>query len=100
MLFNWFDAAEAKEFGSKLALFFVERMAAEAAGGKTAKPAERKRQEILMKMSDQVARFRQEHKLNIYKKAQLGNAFQWTLRDAGCEADYADQLTKWLMLRC
>jgi hypothetical protein len=44
----------------------------------------------------QIVEFKQRHKLNTYKKAQLANEFKWTLLDAGMAPDYADDITKWV----
>jgi len=92
MLLRWFDAREAKEFGASLARFYIERLPPDAPN----KPV--KAQEVLNKMLQQIARFKLQHKLNVYKKAQLGNAFQWTLKDAGYDPRFADTLTKELMI--
>ena len=94
MLLSWFDANEAKKFGEALAQFYIERIPLDAEGGKKAAS---KKQEVLDKMFQKMARFRLEQKLNIYKNAQLGNAFKWTLTDAGYDPVYVDQLTKELM---
>ena len=48
-------------------------------------------------MFEEVAEFKAAHKLNIYKKAQLGNAFKWTLKEAGYQASDVDALTVLLM---
>lgn len=97
MFFKWFDAADAKKFGSSLALFFVERMPSAKRFGD--KAFEMKTNKILKQMAEQIARFKQTQKLNTYKKAQLGNAFKWALLDASIEPEYADKLTQWLMLQ-
>ncbi len=97
MILNWFNAAEAKEFGGSLARFFAERIPSVKQFGD--KAFEMKTDKILRQMTDQIVRFKQQRKLNTYKKAQLGNAFKWALRDAGIEPEYADKLTKWLMLQ-
>lgn len=97
-MFNWFNAGEEKKFGVALAKFFIERTP--LGFDKSSKAFAKKQEELLNKMHQQVIQFKQQHKLNIYKKAQLGNAFKWTLRDAGYDTDYVDQLTSWLMLRC
>jgi hypothetical protein len=57
-----------------------------------------KAQAALKTMAQQITQFRQQHDLNTYKKAKLGNAFKWALKDAGYEATYVDELTEWLML--
>jgi len=96
MVLSWFDASEAKEFGNSLAHFYIERIPLGDSGGKAVPIA--KKQEVINKMFQQMARFKLEHNLNIYKKAQLGNAFKWALKDAGYDPVFVDQLTKNLML--
>lgn len=97
MVLSWFDASEAKEFGVSLAHFHIERLPLDVARGKNKSMA--KRQEVINKMFQQMARFRLEHNLNIYRKAQFGNAFKWTLKEAGYDPVYVDQLTKELLLK-
>lgn len=96
-MLSWFDAKEATEFGTSLARFHIERIPLDEPGKKD-KPTAKKHEETLNKLFQQMARFKLEHKLNIYKKAQLGNAFKWTLKEAGYESEYVDQVTKQLML--
>lgn len=96
-MFGWFDATEATEFGRALALFFIERMPLDLQMKE--KDFSQKADKVLLKMANQVLRFRQGHKLNGYKKAKLGNAFGWALRDAGFDETYVDKLTKWLLLQ-
>lgn len=98
MVFSWFDASEAKEFGTSLAHFYIERVPSGDSGGK-AVPIAKKQHEVINKMFQQMERFKLDHKLNIYKKAQLGNAFKWALKDAGYNPAFVDQLTKNLMMR-
>jgi hypothetical protein len=94
-LLSWFDAAEAKKFGASLAQFVIERIP--KASQKSDKEFARKVDYALEKMTVRIVQFKQQHKLNTYKKAQIGNAFKWTLLDADVSADYADELTKWLL---
>ena len=97
MVFDWFDAAEAQNFGRTLATYFIEKLPPLE---KTSdKKFETKSREALGKMANQVASFRANHRLNFYKKAKLGNAFKWTLREAGFDIGYTDKLTEWLMLQ-
>ena len=98
MLFSWFNAREAKAFGTRLAEMLIERTPAE--GATVGKHLLTKKHEAMLHQLEQhVTRFGTEHKLNAYKKAQLGNRFKWTLRDKGYDAEYVDQLTHWLMLK-
>lgn len=97
MALSWFDASEAKAFGVSLAHFYMERIPSDTSGG-TAKALDKK-PEVVSKMLQQLLKFKLEHELNIYKKAQLGNAFKWALKDAGYDPGFVDQLTKDLMLK-
>lgn len=95
MVFSWFDASEAKEFGASLAHFYMDRIPPGDSDGKNKSIA--KKQEVIDKLFLQLARFKREHKLNVYKKAQLGNIFKWALKDAGYDPEFVDQFTKELM---
>lgn len=95
MVLGWFDARKAKDFGSGLARFFIERVPLDAQLNE--KKFAAKTQEVLGKMASQVRAFKQDNKLGIYQKAQLGNAFKWTLRDSGYNEAYVEKLTLWLV---
>ena len=97
MIFSWLSAKDEKAFGESLARFFAERIPADS--DLKAKKFATRAQQVLSSMSLLVDKFKQDHKLNVFKKAQLGNAFKWTLRDAGYDQAYVDELTEWLMLR-
>jgi hypothetical protein len=96
MPFSWFDAKEAEDFGISLAHFHIEKLPLGELGKKSRSPA--KQRDSLNKLFQKMARFKQEHKLNVYKKARLGNAFKWTLKEAGYDPEYVDQIVKQLML--
>lgn len=98
MLFSWFDATKEKEFGATLARFYMERSPLDASD-KTPKFVARKQEQVLTKLSQQIDAFKQTGSLNIYKKAQIGNVFKWSLKDAGYDPLYVDELTSWLMLK-
>lgn len=97
MILSWFDAQKAKDFGTSLAVFFIERVPINDQIEE--KKFATKTQKTLTQMANQVTQFKTQNKLNTYQKAQLGNAFKWVLKDAGFESAYVDQLTKWLMLQ-
>jgi GDP-D-mannose dehydratase len=96
-MLNWFAAKEEAAFGKSLAQFYLERVPFESPF--STKKFAAKTQDTLKKLELQVQQFKAGRQLNVYKKAKLGNAFKWTLRDAGYAADYVDELTEWLMLR-
>lgn len=96
MLFAWFDAREANEFGLSLAEFFAQRIPPESIPSTEKKPL-RKAGEVISKLHAQVQQFRASHKLNMYKKAKLANAFQWKLFDLGYDKLIVQELTKELL---
>lgn len=95
MLFRWFDAKAANEFGTELARFFIERMPVDTQ--KNEKKFALKASGLLSKLSLRVSQFKSSNKLNFYTKAQLANSFKWTLKDAGYDDKYIDDLTEWLV---
>ena len=97
MLFSWLDAAAAKAFGADLARFYIERIPVDSKVND--KKFALKSKEVFDKMALRIAQFKEGNRLNTYKKAQLGNAFKWGLRDAGYDAAYIDRLTEWLVTR-
>lgn len=97
MIIDWFNAKEAQKFGLELAAFFIERIPPEASRRKDKTTA--KKQEVLSKMFQQIARFKLRHKLNFYKKAKFGNSFQWALKDAGYANDFIKDMTKEVLLK-
>ena len=98
MLLSWFDATASKEFGTALAKFYIERIPVTASTENDKKFASRTKA-AMDKMSQRVDQFKTSHRLNTYKKAQLGNAFKWSLREAGYDKAYIDRLTEWLVTR-
>lgn len=97
-MISWFDAHEAQEFGISLAEFFMQRIPLEASNKKS--KSMEKKQEVLNTMFSQIPPFKMKHRLNIYKKAKLGNSFKWKLLDANYDPALVDELTKLLMLKC
>jgi len=97
MIIRWLDTSAAEAFGRTLAATFIQRVPKGVAV--TEKKFKQRAQEALVKLGRQVAEFRARESLNFYKKAKLGNAFKWTLLDAGYERGYVDELTEWLMLQ-
>lgn len=89
MMFEWFNARAATDFGESLADFLAERIP-------TKNP--RKAPEALDKIFARVEQFKQTHRLNMYKKAKLGNAFKWKLIDYGYEDEFIDEMTKEVLL--
>jgi hypothetical protein len=97
MVFGWFDAKAAEAFGTELAKAFMARVPLNA--DVNDRKFENKARSAIGQLDRSVTTFRKEHQLNMFQKAKLGNAFKWTLRDAGYPAETIDKLTDLLMLQ-
>ena len=97
ILSDWFNATSAKAFGTELADSFIEVVPLNAK--LSGKKFEQKAEAALKRMSQQIVEFKSKNKLNVYKKAQLGNAFKWRLKDAAYQTSYIEALTEWLVER-
>lgn len=98
MLFSWFDAREAKKFGCSLAELLIQRLVLEGPSQNN-RLSGKKHDAMLHTMLQRITSFKRDHKMNTYKKAQVGNAFKWALKDKGYDPEYVDHLTNWLMLK-
>lgn len=96
MLFKWFDAKDASQFGYSMAEFFAQRVPPESIPASEKKPL-KKVAEAVSKLHVQAKSFRMDHKLNMFKKAKLANAFQWRLFDLGYDKRIVEELTKELL---
>ena len=54
---------------------------------------------ILEGLENRAARFRDEKRLGLYKKAKLGNVFRWKLKDLGYSDGFVDQATNAIITR-
>ena len=96
-MFNWFSTKTSEHFGQELAAFVLSELSGRA--GKHEAKFTAKAEKALVRADQKVRDFKASERLNVYKKAKLANAFLWKLKDSGCSAEYADQLTEWLSLR-
>ncbi|MDH5329281.1 MAG: hypothetical protein OEW27_04985 [Aquincola sp.] len=97
MVFEWFDAKAAEAFGTELAKSFMARVPLNAELSE--RKFESKARSAIAQLDRTVTAFRTDHRLNMFQKAKVGNAFKWALRDAGYPARTVDQLTDLLMLQ-
>ncbi len=47
---------------------------------------------------ERAAKFREEHKLGLYKKARLANTFRWEMKERGYDDKLAEQFTERLVV--
>ena len=92
MFGSWFDCKAVDEFADGVVADLVKRVPPSAVGSPAKKAAERLRStnDMIFARADAFAR---SQRLNLYKKAHLGNRVKWALREAGYPQDFIDALT-------
>lgn len=96
-MLKWFDAREAENFGITLAEFFIEKIPKESLDKRLVSMAKQK--DVLNKLVHKVQLYRMENRPNLYKKAKMGNAFKWKLREANYDPNFIDEVTRLLMVK-
>ena len=81
-----------------MAHFYITRIPPDAVLKEKGKQIAVKAKQAMEQMADQITLFKKQNTLNIYKVAQMGNAFKWTLKDAGYAESYVDKLTQWFIV--
>jgi hypothetical protein len=91
-LFSWLDTGEVDDFARLIAAELVKRVppaSLEAIDRKAAKKLAHTHQAVFSRAGT----FALTHKLNVYKRARLGNQFRWALKEAGYPAEFIDSWT-------
>lgn len=96
-MLSWFSTAESARFGQELASDLFSELA--STSGKPDPKFTAKAEKALQRAGQRVQEFKARERMNVLKKAKLANAFLWTLKDKGCNPEYANQLTDWLSMR-
>jgi hypothetical protein len=92
------DAHALEEFATGLALDMGRRFPP-ASESRTDPGAAHQVKVILEGLGARAVRYRDEHKLGVYKKAKLGNVFRWKLKDLGYSNAFVERATKDLVTR-
>jgi len=95
MMFGWFNAKKAEEFGTSLAQILIEKMPPGRMLEKSKLSS--KTEYILVQLLAKIDEFKKIEKLNLYKKAKIANSFKWTLKDGGFEEAFNEKLVEWLV---
>ena len=91
-LFDWFSTAEIDAFAKSIADELIRRVppaSLDAPSKRAAGDLKNSHHAIYA----QAERFALAHRLNVYKRARLGNSFRWALRDAGYPAEFVESWT-------
>jgi hypothetical protein len=97
-ILKFLDTRELEEFATGLALDLGRRFPP-TSEARTDPGAQHQIKVILEGLAARAVRYRQEHKLGIYKKAKLGNVFRWKLKELGYSTAFAERATKELITR-
>jgi len=95
-IFKWFDAKEVDELAASIAAELVKRVPPSTLPAHDKKAATRLRN-THDAIFARAGKFARTHKLNVYKKARLGNQFRWALRDAGYPPEFVEAWTRELV---
>jgi hypothetical protein len=96
--FPWFDTSRLERFGEELAAIFADRYPP-ALEGDDKSASQKKLAGAMNEMFRRVDQFKTEKRLGIYKKAKLGNTFQWKLRELGYSPPFCEKLARNLIIR-
>jgi len=92
MFGNWFDCKEVDEFADTIVADLVKRFPPSAVGVPAKNAAERLRR-THDTIFARIEAFARSRRLNLYKKAHLGNRVKWALKEAGYPEEFVDALT-------
>lgn len=97
-MLKWFDTRESEEFARSLSKDILAKIPPASLSNYKRGDA-RKHAKSLQSLHDRIEKFRQGARLNIYKTAKLGNTLKWELKEAGYPDEFADQITKDVVVR-
>ena len=93
-----FDTAELEKFATELAADLARRFPP-ASEARTDPGVQHQIKVILEGLAARAVRYHEQNKLGVYKKAKLGNVFQWKLRELGYSAEFAERATREIVTR-
>lgn len=97
-MFGLFDSKKVDDFATMLAQDLARRYPP-ASEARTDKGAANQLAVITEGLYSRAARFQQENRLGVYRKAKLGNTFRWQLKSLGYSNNFIEHVTKGLVVR-
>lgn len=97
-LFSIFSIRDIDEMAQSLVQELVKRYPPTLDKPGAAKLSVTRITRILEDLYGRAARFQQEHKLGLYKKARLSNTFKWALKEQGYSSAFIDMATEGLVV--
>jgi len=92
-ILGFLDTKELDEFAAELASDLARRFPP-ASEARTDPGVHHQIKVILEGLAARALRFHEQKKLGVYKKAKLGNVFQWKLKELGYSAEFVERATK------
>jgi hypothetical protein len=97
-IFGSVSSKQVDEFAVGLARTLANNYPPQPAGGGRPAGAVEKLRATLDEICREALGFKTLHKLGIYKKARLGNAFRWELTELGYEKRFVEEATQRLVV--
>ena len=97
-ILGFFDTKDLEQFATELAADLARRFPP-ASEARTDPGARHQIKVILEGLTARALRFHEQKKLGVYKKAKLGNVFQWKLKELGYSAEFAERASKEIVTR-
>lgn len=91
-MLSWFDCKAVDEFADGVVADLTKRVPPSSVGSPAKKAVQRLRSTHDMIFARANA-FARSQRLNLYKKAHLGNRVKWALKEAGYPQEFIDALT-------
>lgn len=93
---QWFDATEVDGFADSIIAELRSRYPPSGVELPARKAIERLRKSF-GRLFDRIDAFARETRLNLYKKARLGNRVRWALKEAGYPEEFVEAFTRELV---
>jgi hypothetical protein len=97
-IFKAFDTRELEEFATGLATDLGRRFPP-ASEARTDPGVQHQVNVILEGLAARAVRYREQHRLGIYRKAKLGNIFRWKLKELGYSPAFIQRATRQIVTR-
>jgi hypothetical protein len=94
MALNLFGGKELEDFAKSLAQDILKRFPPALANDPQRMVSPKRLTSIIEEVCEKAARFREEKKLGMFKKAALGNTFQWELKEMGYNEQFVEVATE------
>lgn len=93
-IFFWRDNKKHDEFARTLADEFIKRFPNDAAHSVPNRKNRQQLDKVIINLHAKASNYSQEYNLGLYSKARVANTFKWSLKEAGYNPEFIDDITK------